>query len=454
MNIQDRLRSQYADLERQLSSAHGQEQTLKANVRAAENAARAVREEMQRLRSTLQQVRTQAANDLRNREGEIKRLRSHLEAKQRGGTRAVSVAPPPPGAGAGAVVKPTTTTTDAAPPPPTPASRQLNMSIQAHRRHTLVPLDSPEYHLSQESSEFLAQLCQTLSDENDNLIALMRSSVARLRDIQGLQNAQVVVEGNEAIEQGSGDGAATATTTAEMELPTTCEDLAKEMESALEQLHKILTNPSFVPLEEVQVREEEIARLKLGWQKMEVRWKEAVSMMDGWRRRIADDGTLVNGEDYSVMSPMKNGEDHAYMMSPMKKGVDQTVMSPMRNEDLSTVKEEEDGEVVIDEGLAPAIEYANKDSTRKRQASSQLASPSKSKIAKAAIEHKLSEARAEAEGLQRAHHQDAGVGVDHPTQGQQQEQRKGRIPQRRIARPKKKRDTLSPEELEYLLGVT
>lgn len=79
------------------------------------------------------------------------------------------------------------------------------------------------------------------------------------------------------------------------------------MQKELDQLQNILTNPSFVPIEEVEVREEEIIRLRQGWEKMEIRWREAVAMMDGWRRRIADDGTLVN-MDEAGRSPVKARE--------------------------------------------------------------------------------------------------------------------------------------------------
>ncbi|KAI9887349.1 MAG: hypothetical protein M1823_000865 [Watsoniomyces obsoletus] len=458
----ERLRSQNIDLERQLSSAHSLEQTLKNNIHAAENAARGVREEMQRVRSTLHQVRLQAANDLRNREGEIKRLRTHLEAKQRGGGRVVSGTTPSGAGGVGAGVK---APADAAPsgpspPPPTPGSRGLNISAEARRRHTLVPLESPEYHLSQESPEFLAQLCQSLSDENDNLIGLMRSSVMRLRDIQGLGNAQAVavtattVDGNDGT---TDDVVAPNTTKDETELHTTSiDELANEMKTALEHLQKILTNPSFVPLEEVQVREEEIVRLRLGWQKMECKWKEAVSVMDAWRRRIADDGTLmVNGED---MSPMKNGvdDDGDLMMSSMRNGGGHGI--PEEEEE-----DEEQDVVVVDNGTELGLDRASRDSKRKRQASSQLASPSKRKIAKATVGQKLSEAQAEAEeeeeGSRREHHdeENARAGTNDSMQRPQQKpQRNGSMLPKRLPRPKpkKKRDTLSPEELEYLLGVS
>jgi hypothetical protein len=69
------------------------------------------------------------------------------------------------------------------------------------------------------------------------------------------------------------------------------------METVLEHLRTLLTNPSFVPLEEVEVRDEEIKSLRESWEKMENRWKQAVSMMDGWQRRLADGGDGVRMEE-------------------------------------------------------------------------------------------------------------------------------------------------------------
>jgi hypothetical protein len=69
------------------------------------------------------------------------------------------------------------------------------------------------------------------------------------------------------------------------------------MDAVLDHLRTLLTNPSFVPLEEVEIRDEEIGRLREGWEKMENRWKQAVTMMDGWQRRLTDGGDSVRVEE-------------------------------------------------------------------------------------------------------------------------------------------------------------
>ena len=47
----------------------------------------------------------------------------------------------------------------------------------------------------------------------------------------------------------------------------------------------------------MEVRDEEIKRLREGWEKMESRWKQAVALMDGWQRRLADGGDSVRVEE-------------------------------------------------------------------------------------------------------------------------------------------------------------
>lgn len=84
--------------------------------------------------------------------------------------------------------------------------------------------------------------------------------------------------------------------------------LAGEMDEVIAHLQTLLTNPSFVPLEEVEVREDEIIRLREGWERMEGRWKEAVQMMDGWRKRMARTGQTINLEELQQglrLSPVK-----------------------------------------------------------------------------------------------------------------------------------------------------
>jgi predicted nucleic acid-binding Zn-ribbon protein len=80
----EKLQTRNEDLARQMSLAQSQERSARAALRTAESSARSLREEMLRLKTTVQQVRTSCANDVRKRDVQIQRLKSHLTTQQRG----------------------------------------------------------------------------------------------------------------------------------------------------------------------------------------------------------------------------------------------------------------------------------------------------------------------------------------------------------------------------------
>jgi len=263
-----RLESRNADLDRQLALLAAQEKTARATLRTAETRNRALREEMVRLKGTVTQIRGQCANDIRRRDGELSRLKRHLEGRRgRDGN----------GGQVGVVVVTAG---------PTRTQLQGSRGVEGG-----ADLESPEYSLKQETTEFLTQLSQNLSDENDALIGLVRSTLATLRSLQGLPiDSTTGEDGHPAV---GGPELADAMIVA----PPSYEDLAASTDEVLEHLRGLLTNPSFVPLEELEIREEEIIRLREGLERMVARWKEAVAMMDGWRKRMVDTGDTINLED-------------------------------------------------------------------------------------------------------------------------------------------------------------
>lgn len=233
---------------------------------------------MLRMKSTLQQVRTQCANDIRKRDIQIQKLKQHLTGMQRGrreglGVSTITITTLPSASGSARVVE------------------------------GGEGLDSPEYSLKQETTEFLTGLCQNLSDENDALIAMSRDTIETLRSLQGLPLSPLVTEDQISKEVKNG-GLESVTSSSENDLVNaphaSYDSLAAELESVLAHLRTLLTNPSFVPIEEVEARDDEIVRLREGWVKMEGRWKEALVMMDGWRKRMVDGGDSVNIEELRV----------------------------------------------------------------------------------------------------------------------------------------------------------
>jgi hypothetical protein len=249
--------------------AEASERALKSNVSSAEATIRGLKEQVQRMKTTVQQVRAQCANDIRKRDLEMQKLKSHLAERQRGKREGLSV---------------TTININ-------PAAKGSQLRASGGER-----VNDSGYSLQQETTEFLTELCQNLSDENDTLIELARNTLATLKELQGLPEIEDR-DGDDDIAGMTASVGPQKMASAVTSLPTSCEELSIRMDAVLDHLRTLLTNPSFVPLEEVEIRDEEIGRLREGWEKMENRWKQAVTMMDGWQRRVADGGDSVRVEE-------------------------------------------------------------------------------------------------------------------------------------------------------------
>lgn len=270
-----RLEAQNETLDRQITVLIAQERAAKEALRTAELRTKGLKEEMARLRGTVTQIRGQCATDIRRRDGEIQRLKKHLEGRRgrdaNGGHCGIILVTPGMSKSQ-------------------PGSQQMEHAVD---------LESPEYSLKQETTEFLTQLSQSLSDENDALIRLIRSTLATLRNLQGLPAETQDSTGDRSAVPSNGVSA--------IDVPPSYEDLVTSVDEVLGHLRSLLTNPSFVALEEVEVREDEIIRLRQGWEKMETRWKEAVSLMEGWRKRMVDTGDTINLDDLRLGLDLNSG---------------------------------------------------------------------------------------------------------------------------------------------------
>ncbi|OJK01464.1 hypothetical protein ASPACDRAFT_116225 [Aspergillus aculeatus ATCC 16872] len=265
----DKFKEKASELTRSLALAEAQERSLKATISGAEATIRGLKEQVQRMRATIQQVRAQCANDIRKRDSEMQKLKMHLAERQRGRRDGLTV---------------TTININSA-----TGQRPRPRSIAGGEG-----LSNPGYSLKQETNDFLTELCQNLSDENDTLINLARNTVETLKDLQGLSST----EEEEGCFTGTvSRGAPRLSYGSVTSHPASCDELSAQMDRVLDHLRTLLTNPSFVPLEEVEVRDEEIKRLREGWEKMEGRWSQALTMMDGWHKRIADGGHSVQAEE-------------------------------------------------------------------------------------------------------------------------------------------------------------
>ncbi|EED12655.1 conserved hypothetical protein [Talaromyces stipitatus ATCC 10500] len=299
----EKLKTKNAELKRSVALAEGQQRVIKQNLSSAETTVRQLKEQMQKLKTTIQQVRAQCANDVRKRDMELQKLKTHLSDRQRGKREGLGVT-------------------------------TININRTADIIHKLEPdVNNPGYSLKQETTEFLTQLCQSLSDENDTLINLSRTTIQTLRELQGLSDAP---DGNTSafnMSQTVIQGGAVST------IPTNVMALSAEMDTVLDHLRTLLTNPSFVPLEEVEVRDEEILRLREGWEKMEVRWRQAISMMDGWHKRILDGGDSIDLDELRKGMSLDSGLGRSIADDPSPLYDED---NELRDDDQEVAKKEEE----------------------------------------------------------------------------------------------------------------
>ncbi|RHZ43601.1 uncharacterized protein CDV56_102256 [Aspergillus thermomutatus] len=297
----EKLKTKTSELARSLALSEAQERALKTNLSSTDATIRGLKEQIQRMKIAVQQVRAQCANDIRKRDLEMQKLKSHLAERQRGRREGLGV-----------------------------TTININPAVDRTSKSRSLAggegVNDPGYSLKQETNEFLTELLQSLSDENDTLIALARNTVQTLRDLQGLSQME------EEDEQYSNASASTRGMRSShgpvTTLPSSCEKLSGQMDRVLEHLRTLLTNPSFVPLEEVEVRDDEIKRLREGWEKMETRWKQAVTLMDGWHKRIADGGDSVRAEELRLGLKLDLSVD-SMQTSTADGGVDTTMQSPI-----------------------------------------------------------------------------------------------------------------------------
>ena len=267
----ERLKTKNEETARALAQAQAAERAAQAELKRVEKVVKGLQDQVGKTKTALTQVRSQCTNDVRKRDLEIARLKTHLQGQQRGNKVGVSA--------------PTITITGG-------ARRPAALEGAAHE------LDDPEYSLRQETTEFLTQLSQSLSDENDNLIGLIRGSLGTMRELLGLP-AMAHRHPDSAI--GSIDSQEDAPTSKQdgnmlHPLATSHQALSATMEATLTHLKSILTNPNFVSMDEVIMRDEEIARLRFGWERMEQRWKDVLHMMEAWKRKM-DTGHTINIDD-------------------------------------------------------------------------------------------------------------------------------------------------------------
>ncbi|KAI7367395.1 hypothetical protein KC354_g3464 [Hortaea werneckii] len=273
----EKLKEKNEELARSATQAQAAQRSAETEAKKVEKSIKSLQDQAAKLKTTLAQVKTQCTNDIRKRDLELNRLKAHLQGQQRG-NKAV-----PPSAGL--------------------VGGGIRGNRDAHQEQR--ELEDPAYSLKQETTEFLTQLSQGLNEENDQLISIIRDGVGDMRELLGLQPYQYRMPDSAIGSLGSNASSNKHAAPASL---TSYEILAADMQDCLAHLKPILSNPNFVTVEEVEIREEEIARLRQGWEHMEKRWRDVLIMMEGWRRRM-DTGETINLDDLTrglgLVSPVR-----------------------------------------------------------------------------------------------------------------------------------------------------
>ncbi|GAB1731483.1 hypothetical protein NU195Hw_g1486t1 [Hortaea werneckii] len=273
----EKLKEKNEELARTATQAQAAQRAAETEAKKVEKSIKSLQDQAAKLKTTLAQVKTQCTNDIRKRDLELNRLKAHLQGQQRGN----KVVPPSAGLVGGGI--------------------RGNRDAHQEQRE----LEDPAYSLKQETTEFLTQLSQGLSEENDQLISIIRDGVGDMRELLGLQPYQHRMPDSAIGSLGSNASSNKHAAPASL---SSYEILAADMQDCLAHLKPILSNPNFVTVEEVEIREEEIARLRQGWEHMEKRWRDVLLMMEGWRRRM-DTGETINLDDLTrglgLVSPVR-----------------------------------------------------------------------------------------------------------------------------------------------------
>ncbi|OAR05848.1 hypothetical protein LLEC1_05731 [Akanthomyces lecanii] len=289
-----KIEEKTAEAQRRLEIATAAENAAKTQLKSAESAMRGLKEQLARTKSLVAQTRTSCATEVRRRDRQIDTLKKQLgEARRARGARANP-----------AITTITITgTVDEAPSSPTKTGGMM----------------TDEYSLRGESTVSLAKLSQNLSEENEAVLALMSQAMAQLREMSGLEEAKA--ENTQKNQQKS------------------VVDMSTELESVMEHMSHILNNPSFVPIEEVVIREEEINRLKEGWVKMETRWKDAMLLIDGWRKRMAAGGSPIREDELKLGFRLGS-----MRLTGTTSGAGDSSLTPLPEEDIDEGEQERYGE--------------------------------------------------------------------------------------------------------------
>lgn len=271
-----RVQDKNIKLQTELSASEAQQRNTLLTLKKTHNEVKELKEQVLKVKSTLDQVRAKAISDIRKRDIELDKLKNHLSGINRGKK------------------EPTVKSKSSA----TNNQKSAGRSAFAGQGDGI----SKEWAVENEDHELLAALVNETTTENVALRKIVEDSLAYLKTLTGLDGQaqqQSPVPDLTSLDKAIGIPGQYRTKerelkdsidSAESDTIVPVPSLATSMSQVLALCQTILRDPSFVPIEEVQIRDEEIAKLRAGWEKMADRWKEAVTMMSQWRQKTMSDG--------------------------------------------------------------------------------------------------------------------------------------------------------------------
>lgn len=323
-----RVQDKNIQLKSELSSAEAQQRNVMTSMKRLQAEGKEFKEQAVKVKSTLDQVRAKAISDIRKRDIELDKLKNHLSGLNRGKKE------------------------------PATKGTKLNSS-NAHKSaardgaSSVENGTSKEWCLENEDNDFLAAVVNETTTENVALRKIVGDSLTYLKTLTGLDEQiqhPAAVPDLTSMDNAIGIPGQyrdrdrdlnISNESAQSESLVPVQSLASSMSQVLSHCQTILRDPSFVPIEEVQIRDEEIAKLRTGWEKMADRWKEAVTMMGQWRQKMmSDDEQHLNIEDTNVRHDFELGEFSSipvFSRSIALRPDGRPVLDPIQEEELTSI---------------------------------------------------------------------------------------------------------------------
>jgi hypothetical protein len=260
----EKLTSRIAQLEQAAGVARNHLAAAKQETLQAVRETKLQKDQHARVAVALQHTKSQSANEIRKRDVQISRLKEQLL------DGALS------SANLGASRR---------------AGHKLSGTMRVHgsgtaAAHAMEVDTRAAAQLQAESEQQLRTMVQEVAQENDALAELLQATLASLESLVPMEEQE--------------DAAAPLVTTVAQSIIM----LEAQLQVRLTALRGMLEMPDYVPLEEVERRDERIATLSARLQQIEMEWSAARSVLKGLTATVLSGGEMAvnNGKQDEIMS--------------------------------------------------------------------------------------------------------------------------------------------------------